>query len=100
MTLSDLKKALKLGVEFRFTFIAGHRFDFWSVHVCMLDDLKGDGQPIQAARGETRYFITLDAAVRAVIRAGAPGFRQERYQLLFDNPDGQKKGQLVLPGVS
>ena len=100
MTLMDLKKALALGVEFRFVFLAGHKFEYWLVVAYKLKDKDDEGINIQAARGESRYFRSLDAAVSAVVRAGAPGFKPDRYQLLFDNPGGQKKGQLTIPGVS
>ena len=99
MTLMDLKKALALGVEFRFVFLAGHRFEYWVVTAYKLKDKDDKGVDIQAARGESRHFRSLDAAVAAVVRAGAPGFKVDRYQLLFDNPGGQKKGQLTIPEV-
>lgn len=100
MNLADLKKALMLGVEFRFTFVASSRFDSWAVGIDRIDGSSAKGDWIQAARGDTRRFATLDAAVRAVVRAGAPAFKPDRYQLVFDNPVGQKKGQLDLPGIS
>lgn len=89
MTISDLKKAHSLGVQFHFSFISGLDGHGWSCSVDLLDDWntdnQGSGEFIKTARGDYKRHKTIDAWLFDLVRNGdAPKEpRQDQFSILF-----------------